>query len=892
MKSTYDFAFYAVLLTIVLVALDFVFLRFRKQLYERGKPLLARLLDSTLKLRVLSISRATEFLNKIKLQLSKVKFQRTAQANPKPVESVTELTSALQVSTFHSHPIESGASEQQSSTSQVYATESGTTPNGKTVHVQVSADVPVGVIVHITIQTVDDSASTTIRQEAGGAALVGNDTVQNKIKPPRPNWGVISVGRVWVRIKVWFDKLVGILKPKFARIDQTLFVAAAIIYLLAVSVGIDRFPIYFFTDEAVHANLASDLISRGFSGPDGSFLPTYFSLGPSFGLNGVSVYLQVIPTILFGKSIIVTRLVSALITLLAAILIGLLLKQVFKLKSYWLGILLLVTSPAWFLHARTAFEYMEVAAFFAATLYFYNRYRQGQDKFLLWTILSAALMFYTHGLGQVLAGLLGIFFFLSDFRYHFRPERRRMLLIALGLAILLFLPYLRYNLSNPTTIAAEIRQRGSYWTDGNFNFQEKIISFVKEYVFGLNPLFWFFPNSRDLSRHEMLGYGNILWVMLPFAGLGLVRAVMKFREPEYRTVLIALLIAPIPSAIVAIGTPRVIWMVIPWVILIAIGISWVGEWLVEKRKLMRFEVLNLAIFMVLALTSIYMLQDALRNGPTWYTDYGLYGMQYGAKQIFQDTVTPQLKQDPRTNFVISPTWANGTDQFSSFFLDKTLINRVRFGTPSDVVSSPSQFTPSTIFILTSDEFTNFSKDPRFKDLQVRQTIAYPNGKPGFYLITLKLADNIKQILAEENIVNRQPVEDKVTINGQVVRMLHSPIGSGSIQDSFDDNPDTLTRVLEANPYFFDLYPDPPLTTNSITIQTGALPDFTVKVSLYAPGAQEPVVYSKTYEDLPPDPVVTINFDQGPVKSARITIEIKDNTSGDTSQIHVRTIQFK
>jgi hypothetical protein len=39
-------------------------------------------------------------------------------------------------------------------------------------------------------------------------------------------------------------------------------------------------------------------------------------------------------------------------------------------------------------------------------------------------------------------------------------------------------------------------------------------------------------------------------------------------------------------------------------------------------------------------------------------------------------------------------------------------------------------------------------------------------------------------------------------------------------------------------------------------------------------------------------VVTLNFDRGPAQAARIYLEIKDNTSGETSQIHVRTVQFK
>ncbi|MCX6066139.1 MAG: hypothetical protein NT121_10355, partial [Chloroflexi bacterium] len=182
--------------------------------------------------------------------------------------------------------------------------------------------------------------------------------------------------------------------------------------------------------------------------------------------------------------------------------------------------------------------------------------------------------------------------------------------------------------------------------------------------------------------------------------------------------------------------------------------------------------------------------------------------------------------------------------------------------------------------------------PKFKDIKVDQVLPFPDGRPGFYVLTLKVVDNIDQIVAAEQNVQRKPIEDTMSLNGQVIRVLHSPLGSGQVSDVFDKNPDSLARVLRANPFVFDLYPTIPIDTHAVDIQTGSIPDFTVTISLYAPGANTPVTYVQNYKGLPPDPAVSIPFDQGPAKSERITIEIKDNSSGDSSQIHVRTIQFK
>ena len=900
MNPTLNFVFLAVIVTIVLVALDVAFLRLRTRQFEQGQPLVAQVQAF--------LAGLGEKLASFQPKMPQLDLRRST--GPQPAPEPEALSALVNVSDAEAAPEAESLPVQEATPAPALAQrtepafailqtpvpENGSQAAGRLVRVQVSAEIPEGTVVHITIQAVNGEGQAILQQEslvAGGLSPASNSlpaasrALPGALLQPRAAKPAALAGSFGEKLR---GSLARLETQNLFNPGRVLFLLAILVYFLTVTIGIDRFPIYFFTDEAVHMNLASEFVERGFTGSDGSLFPTYFSLGPSFALNGVSVYVQVIPYILFGKSVLVIRLVSALITLLGAILVSLLLKQVFKIKAYWLGILLLITSPAWFLHSRTAFEYMEVASFFAAMLYFYNRYRQGEDQYLYATVFAAALTFYTHGLGQLLAGLTTLLFFFSDLRYHFQPERRRTLLLALGLGLLLALPYLRYNLAYPEAVAAQIKQRNSYWVDGNFTLAERIFNLLSEYFKALNPGFWFLPNATDLDRHKMLGYGNLLGVLLPFAGLGLGRVLMKWKQTEYRSVLLALLAAPIPAAIVAAGTPRLLWMIVPWVILMALGLDLALEWL--SRRKIPFLALNLGLFLVLSLTSFYLLADALTHGPTWFTDYGLYGMQYGAKQVFAETVVPELRQDPEVNFIISPTWANGTDQFAAFFVPQDLLSRVRFGTPNDLINDPKQMKPKTIFILTADEFGNFSKDEKIKAVNILKTLLYPNGKPGFYLVTIEYPDNIQQIIANEHEARRKPVEDTVTINGQVIKMLHSPIGGGNIMDTFDDNPETLTRVTEANPYVFDLYPDPPLTTNSLVVQTGSLSDFTVTVELYAPGAAEPVTYSETFKGLPPDPLVTLNFDRGPAKSSRIYLEIKDNTSGETSQIHVRTVQFK
>lgn len=290
--------------------------------------------------------------------------------------------------------------------------------------------------------------------------------------------------------------------------------------------------------------------------------------------------------------------------------------------------------------------------------------------------------------------------------------------------------------------------------------------------------------------------------------------------------------------------------------------------------------------------NIIMLNDAIKNGPAWFPNYSLYGMQYGAKQIFKDNILPGLKADPNRKYVVSPSWANGTEQFISFFIPSELSSRVELAQPINYAQQLKNGLPNTIFVSTADEYNNLINNPEFTNIHILQTIPNPDGQPGFYFITLQSVSNIEAIIAAEHEKNRTPIEESAAYQGITLKVLHSPFGIGTLDNVFDNDPFTLVRSLEANPFLFDIYPEKPINTNSITIQTGTQQKFTVSINLYPVNSKIPITYVKSFSGLPTDPVVSINFDQGPALSARIKIELKDEISGEFSEIHVRTLEIK
>lgn len=178
-------------------------------------------------------------------------------------------------------------------------------------------------------------------------------------------------------------------------LEYILFGLVLLIYLLTHLVGLEDFPIYFFTDEAAQTVLAADFIRDGLHGSEGELLPTYFKNHSYFNLS-TSVYLQIMPYLLFGKSIFVTRATSAVFSLLVPIVLSLILKNIFCLPHWWSAALLLSVAPAWFLHSRTAFETVVFVSFYAAFLYSYLLYRYRSSWYLYPTVVLAALAFYTY----------------------------------------------------------------------------------------------------------------------------------------------------------------------------------------------------------------------------------------------------------------------------------------------------------------------------------------------------------------------------------------------------------------------------------------------------------------------------------------------------------------
>lgn len=718
------------------------------------------------------------------------------------------------------------------------------------------------------------------------------------------------------------------------RMGLAAFVVAMLIYAATRLIGLADYPIYFFSDEAIQAVSAADLIRDGFRNSDGMLWPPYFKNFAVWNL-GLSVYLQLLPVRLFGMSVYVTRLVSVFVGMVGVAAVAATLRNVFRARGWYLSVLLLAATPAWFLHSRTAFETAEMVAFYALFILCYLLYRTRSAVWVYPAMVFAAAAFYSYSNGQAIIGLLVLALAVVDAPYHLRQIRetrdeirvksarsdrisylvsrisyfvsRYRLVLLVVLALLLIWPYVRFRMAYPTDLSYHLRSLNSYWFN-DISTAEKLGQFADRYLYGLSPAYWFRPNDHDLARHRMVGYyGHMRPEFLPLIVLGIVVAVGGMfgkgegekgrRGAGYRVVLLALLAAPVGAALVDIAVTRVLSVVVPATLLAGIGIDWI---LVRLARLGRGEgekgrkgerargsaVVAAGAFVVLALMSLGMLRLALSEGPTWFTDYTMGGMQYGARQLF-GIIEERLAADPATRVMLTPDWANGTTMFPQFFLTPEQQTRVQTFNVDAFIGEKRELTPDMLFIMMPAEVDRARAGGKFERVDIEGEIPYPDGRTGFYLVRLAYMPDIDAVFAAELEELRRPVTEPGTLDGAPVTVTHTRFEAGQLSDLFDGDTFTLVRHISANPVRYEIVFDAPRPVSGLALDLGSM-DAGVAVTLIAPDGQS-AAYSQEFRGLGPDPHIELPFPDPPPLVASMTLELRDLNRGEDVKIHVREL---
>jgi hypothetical protein len=421
-----------------------------------------------------------------------------------------------------------------------------------------------------------------------------------------------------------------------------------------------------------------------------------------------------------------------------------------------------------------------MASFYALFLLFYLLYRTRSPAYLYAAIAFGAATFYTYSNGQMVMAATAFFLLLSDLPYHLRNWRT--ILLGLGLAALLALPIARFRMAQPDSLSQHLRAIDSYWFR-DISLPEKLAQYARTYAYGLSPQYWFIPNEHDLVRHRVKGLGHLGLFVLPFFVIGLGICIARIRSAAHRAVLLCALAAPVGAALVDITITRVMAFNVPAALFCTLGLEAVMAFLArlipgsrppygDLRRTLRLAA-PVAVFTVMALGSLLLLRYGIVRGPFWFSDYGLYGMQYGARQLFEELIPEYLEDDPDTKIMVSSTWANGTDMFVRFFLPRALYGRVQMLNVDHYMDARRALDDNTLLVMTPGEYEKALASQKFAAVDVDRIVPYPDGRPGFYFTRLTYSDKLDDLLAEERTERSQPITEEALIDGQPVQVKHS-----------------------------------------------------------------------------------------------------------------------
>jgi hypothetical protein len=663
---------------------------------------------------------------------------------------------------------------------------------------------------------------------------------------------------------------------------------------------LEDFPIYFHGDEAFQVVAARRLVENGFRNELGVLFPFYFSNGGTWAPL-ITTYLHVATTTIFGMSVTVARATTAIVGLFGALALGLFARNRLRLGSWWAMPLLLAVVPTWYLHSRTTFETAYCASGYAVFLWAYGEYRAGQGRWGAYAVLAAAFSFYTYTNGQLIVGLTALLLLCADARHHWKVRRQLGWVVAAGLTSLI--PYVLYARNAPGATTEQLWRVSSYLVQ-DIPFWEKVRQFLLHYAAGLDPRYWFIPNTHELSRHAMLGYSYAPMWFFPFVALGVAAALIQFHQPAKRLVLVALIATPIGASVADVGITRVLPVVVPLALLTHIGLDsvfqrgisvvrglatrWNGALLALTMLPRHWAMIAAGILWVgLAIPSAVMMRDSFDNGPRWFTDYGLYGQQWGAVQVFRE-ISAHADKQPDDVFFVSSTWANGTDLYLPFFVPRLQNDgRVRMGNVRDLLSVRRDLTRQMVWVMTADEVELARSSKRFKAIDIDTTLPYPNGKLGFSFARLEYVANVEEVVAAERAARIALRSGQVVVGGERIAVRHSYLDAGSLADIFDNNPRTLGRFNGGNPATLEwAFPSPrPVGTVTLGMTAG---NWHVSVAVLRPDGV--IETAESDVDARSDPVVTIDVPGGNAGAIRVMISSRVHT--DEAIIHLRDVTWQ
>ncbi|HEV7798750.1 MAG TPA: glycosyltransferase family 39 protein [Pyrinomonadaceae bacterium] len=349
----------------------------------------------------------------------------------------------------------------------------------------------------------------------------------------------------------------------------------------------------FFVDEASIAYNAHTIAQSGVD-EYGLGFPLYFR---AFGEYKNPLYIYFLAAVyrFTGPSVFAARMLSAVLGLMAAILLGVLAARLTRRR--WAGLIVFLfalLTPWLFEISRLVFEvsiFPAVLSGFLLLLYEASRRERWSWPIAAGLGVLLGLMVYSYSIGRLLAPLfaLGLGFFLTR-------RRRRSVVLAWVVFGIMLLPLVSFTVRNPGALAERFKFV-TYIKPGDTRTRIAL-RFVQNYVGSFSPRSWLI-NGDPEPRHHLPGMGSLLIGMVILAALGFVVVLLRHRsEAWWRFILYGLLVSPIPASLTLdhFHTLRLITLPVFLLVLTVPAIEFLGAETGPRRGASRALLIALVVF--------------------------------------------------------------------------------------------------------------------------------------------------------------------------------------------------------------------------------------------------------------------------------------------------------
>ncbi|MEA2625038.1 MAG: hypothetical protein QOD06_1083, partial [Candidatus Binatota bacterium] len=492
------------------------------------------------------------------------------------------------------------------------------------------------------------------------------------------------------------------------------------------------------------------------------------------------------------------RLGTACVSLVGVGAVYGLARRVYGVRPAWATFAVFATTPLWYLHSRTGFEYVVATSFFLAFALCYLLALREHGAWAIPAAISAAAAFYSYtpARGWVAVGLTLLA--IINLPEHLR--RWRVSLGAVALLALLLAPALYVQWNRPDVAMKRLEALGFR------EFRQKPVAdqvrqIASNYAQGLDPRFWYTwsgtQNSGPMERHVVAGLPQLPPWTAPFAAIGLGAVLLRLGRVEHRT-LLALVIASLSSAsLVGFNNARAMPVGVLLLVLSLIGLGRVWSLVARRAAVERVAALGLAA--ALAVNAVLFQTYVFDSARYAYADYGFYGVQMGAPEVFR-WIARHHQEYRRIR--VSHGAFNAAYIFIPFYLRGEAARKTTVDDFGTFCRADARLPADVLYVASVGTFDELRSRACPVRERVVATIPDLRGQPLFRMSRLERAPDFADWLLREQRVRETPVRETVRHRGGPIEIEHSALDIGEAQAIFDGDLATLARSAGVNPARF------------------------------------------------------------------------------------------